>query len=465
MRAITKTEDVASDSKDNRLSENRFERINYYFKSIREGKNTPSGLEDLLKEIRKRRKQEDKFDFAQLKESEANTQILAADREAWMKKHGINAERMDSIKFTKFIRELFDAFDEDNSMTLEIHEIVMPLLALGVAPDADYIESALKMLLKVTDVSHVQIHREQFVSLFLADRKCDFILEVLNSHCDEMLLEEMERQQALKLARQRSSRFSTRFSVRQQISAATSVAIELKYNSMFDISRMIKGWWHIIDPEYKGLIKVGEVSEFLVVKKFVSKKHEGKRLISSFASLVDGKFVTSDHFLRIFIKSVFKGALYNIAYGLSHGEFLDDNLSLKVKISEYQRKLVVSGLKIWDGRINKEGAQAVNAVSKYKQELDKRNEQLTDRSRTKTAFNPVSSLLPVDMMKQYHELNSLPIEITGLPQSSQKPLPEVRKAVRTSERFTMKLLAQQQRFKREDEILQKYQAMVNYITP
>jgi hypothetical protein len=50
-----------------------------------------------------------------------------------MKKHRINAERSNSVKF---FRELFDAFDEDGSQTLKIHEIVLPLLALGAAPFA-----------------------------------------------------------------------------------------------------------------------------------------------------------------------------------------------------------------------------------------------------------------------------------------------------------------------------------------
>jgi hypothetical protein len=36
-----------------------------------------------------------------------------------------------------------------------------------------------------------------------------------------------------------------------------------------------------------------------------------------------------------------------------------ENLSLKGKISENQRKLDVSGLKVWDTQLNREGAQAV----------------------------------------------------------------------------------------------------------
>jgi hypothetical protein len=58
------------------------------------------------------------------------------------------------------------------------------------------IEDTLKtLLLNVSDVSHVQINREELVVLFKADRKCDFTLEGLNSHCDEMMCEESPRQQ------------------------------------------------------------------------------------------------------------------------------------------------------------------------------------------------------------------------------------------------------------------------------
>lgn len=456
MRALTKTDDEVSIVKEVPLSERRFERINYYFKTIRDGAGAPPAIDDLMKEIRKRRSQEDKYDFRQARDREANSQILTSEREAWMRKHGVSAES--SLKFTKFLRELFDVFDEDGSQTLEVHEIVLPLLALGIAPEAIYIESALKMLLNATEIKNIQIHRDQFVALFKTDRKCDFILEVLNSHCDDMLMEEMERQHALQLARYRNSNISNRMSVLPQIPNA--VSMELRYNSMYDITRMIKGWWSSIDSEFKGLIKVGEVAEFLVEKKFVSKKHEGKRLISSFAALIEGKFVTSAHFQRIFVKSIFKGALLNIAYGLSRGDLCDDSLSLKVKITEFQRKLIVSGLKVRDGKPNKDGAQAVNAVSKYKQELIKRNDPLLD---TKYSDIPVSSLLPVDMMKQYYELNS-PGDITEtLTTSHRRPFEHEKKAMNSTEGLNLQRATLQKRQKREAELLEMYQHMVNYV--
>jgi Ca2+-binding EF-hand superfamily protein len=50
---------------------------------------------------------------------------------------------MSSKKFIQFIKSLFEALDDDNSGFIEPNEITRHFLALGLAPEAIYIEKAL----------------------------------------------------------------------------------------------------------------------------------------------------------------------------------------------------------------------------------------------------------------------------------------------------------------------------------
>jgi hypothetical protein len=61
------------------------------------------------------------------------------------------------------------------------------------------------------------------------------------------------------------------------------------------------------------------VADFLVEKRVSINRLEARKLIASVKRLIEGKFVTYDHFERVFAKPIFKGALMNIAWGLSKG--------------------------------------------------------------------------------------------------------------------------------------------------
>jgi hypothetical protein len=55
-------------------------------------------------------------------------------------------------------------------------------------------------------------------------------------------------------------------------------------------------------------------------------------MIVNVKKLIDGKMVTYDHFERVFAKAIFKGALVNIAWGMSKGEFSDDLLPVPLRL-------------------------------------------------------------------------------------------------------------------------------------
>ena len=93
------------------------------------------------------------------------------------------------------------------------------------------------------------------------------------------------------------------------------------------------------------VLHLNKISDFLVDKKFVINRHEGINLIKSVKTPTQN-MVNFTHFERIFAKSIFKGALTNIAWGMSKGEFSDELLPvpLRLKIAQYQRRLILAGL-------------------------------------------------------------------------------------------------------------------------
>ena len=92
----------------------------------------------------------------------------------------------DSRAFVDFLRQLFDALDEDESGALTPDEIIFPLLAYGLCPDAHYIETAFQVIFHCTDLSKIVIEREEFVSMFKEDSKTDRILQFLHANASSM---------------------------------------------------------------------------------------------------------------------------------------------------------------------------------------------------------------------------------------------------------------------------------------
>lgn len=66
---------------------------------------------------------------------------LRTDREKWIKSRGLESTIHDSRGFTLFLRQLFSSLDEDGSNKLTVDEIIFPMLAFGLYPDAYYIET------------------------------------------------------------------------------------------------------------------------------------------------------------------------------------------------------------------------------------------------------------------------------------------------------------------------------------
>ena len=133
-----------------------------------------------------------------------------------------------SKNFRKFLKELFDALDEDNNKVLTPDEFIIPLLSYGVTTDPAYIEQALLVIFKAKSLSSIKIERDKFVDLFKDDSRNDTILEALQYHTNLLVSYE----ENVKIARKKTmvNRSETRI----------EDAVPRIYCTIEDFIRMIK---------------------------------------------------------------------------------------------------------------------------------------------------------------------------------------------------------------------------------
>lgn len=76
---------------------------------------------------------------------------------------------------------------------MEPDELILPLITMGISPDAKYIGKCLRAIYKTNNLDELSIQKDEFLQIFKGDRKYDHILNILDMHCKSMLLDEKER--------------------------------------------------------------------------------------------------------------------------------------------------------------------------------------------------------------------------------------------------------------------------------
>jgi len=319
--------------------------------------------------------------------------IVDHKREDWLKRRNRIVSGADSVSFNKFLKSLFEALDDDNSDTLDAKELITHLLALGIAPEASYIEKALLASFYTDNIEEIQMNKREFVDLFKIDRKTDHILNLLNEYTHDTIQNRalngiskyIVRSLSLKKASKERflspkkpivdsnnqfhailSKLNT-LEVREELPGRNddNKKLDLKFCSMVEAAKIIEEWWCKLKKDSEDLVNINAVTNFLTDKKFTSNVHEARSYILAIKSPKKRNKISKEHFERLFAKAVFKGALKNIAYGLNTGEFSNDGTPLRMKLAMYQRRLMLSGMNLQPGKLNQEGKQTLIALYNY----------------------------------------------------------------------------------------------------
>jgi hypothetical protein len=145
-----------------------------------------------------------------------------------------------------------------------------------------------------------------------------------------------------------------------------------KTSSLTDQMKIVKKWWNEMDDN-KGRIElpINTVAFFMTKKGITPDREKAKNVIYK-AQLGRDKrqIVTIDEFNRIFCKGIFKDALVNVVESIDkdkHSE--NDNLPLSIRISQYQRGLMIDGLMKEKPR-HEDGKAILEALDALKREED-----------------------------------------------------------------------------------------------
>ncbi|CAG9319645.1 unnamed protein product [Blepharisma stoltei] len=266
------------------------------------------------------------------------------NRDAWIKKHGLEAINNDSKDFAEFLKQLFEALDHENIGFINLTDVIAALLALGISRDISYIEKALMIIFKTNNLSTMKIEKQQFLEMFKGDKKTDFLLNALNLYCKEVVRDEEN-----KAFSQSSSSFDS------------SMMKEGPKTFRIDqFAVLLKLWWKELEPDHD-LVHINKVCEFLVDKNLVSNKLEGRILINKY---VNSKHLSYEKFEKLFLKPMFKGGLINL---VSSFNLTENNLPLRLKLGQEQRKVLISGTKPSLNSSVKHGRMVLDSLDKYKQ--------------------------------------------------------------------------------------------------
>ena len=269
----------------------------------------------------------------------------------WMKKHGNEATSGESRVFLSFLKQFFEALDENASGSLTANEVIVPLLSLGLTTDSVYIERALVNMFDSADLKTLTFDKDQFINLFKSDKKVDVILQVINQSCVLMLKEEEDKKIAQQAANKRASLYS-----QNSILDKSPVA---KYPSVEDMVKLIRKWWDELSKD--GLqVNISRIGEFLADKGIVSNKHEGRTMAKAFDS---SNYFSYHAFEKVFLKSILKAALYNVAHFLSTSDC--EEFSMRLKLAILQRKLMIAGAKYRNDALGKKARVTLKALDKF----------------------------------------------------------------------------------------------------
>ena len=158
-----------------------------------------------------------------------------------------------------------------------------------------------------------------------------------------------------------------------------AMAVFNKTSSLADQMKVVRKWWSEMDGN-KGRLElpIKIVSDFMTKKGITPDREKAKTIINKAqVGREKRQLVTIDEFNRIFCKGIFKDALINVVENIDTNNHTNNEaLPLNLKISQYQRGLMMEGLMKEKSRYE-EGKAVLEALSSLKREEDP-NYQIED---------------------------------------------------------------------------------------
>eukprot|EP00347_Sterkiella_histriomuscorum_P020000 403339480 len=320
----------------------------------------------------------------------------------WMRNHQIDLQKYTQNKRNiQFAKDLFKIWDEDSSGNLEVDELTLPLIALGLSNDSSFVMKLLRSIDEekfIKNKEHSKITVRDFSKIFRKDFTSEKIIEVLKQtikaqreakkqtkkqHMDQMFLISKNQQNIEKNAPIQSQIAGQRkgigedgrttaptsgglFSAQDQRRIGSGISYNQEYGlnnfsqrqtqfkeeiTLSDQLAIVRQWWQEIDKGKGNLTqKLDDVAKLLVIKKIAAEMETARRVVIQ-STKKSKQEIDWEDFNQIFCKGIFKEVLISLANKIKQyssnskaNQTFKAGDSLGGKLNQYQRKLLLEQL-------------------------------------------------------------------------------------------------------------------------
>jgi len=278
----------------------------------------------------------------------AELKRLQSQQHAWVRRR----YKTDDVlrKVQECLRALHSILDPHRTGVIPAKELIAQLLSLGLCADPSAIVKVLLAVYKQRDLQGLSLTLDQILELSKVDRVTDRILTLLSS----MACETAE----------------TSHTPKGSISPMQSYTTETPWRdgkmSLADYMQQLRKLWvEICLSERGNYCTFEQMVTSLVQLNIYADRLEVHRAFQELKGAEESStsLVTFPDFQNFFAKSIFKGALVNLAHRLGHG--VGGLMTPKLVISLYQRRLLLAGMQGASELSREEGATTLKAVEEY----------------------------------------------------------------------------------------------------
>lgn len=277
----------------------------------------------------------------------AELKRLQNQQHAWVRRRYRTEDVLSKVQ--ECLRALHSILDPHRTGVIPAKELIAQLLSLGLSTDPSAIVKVLLAVYKRKDLQGLNLTLDQILELSKVDRVTDRLLTLLWTMASETA---------------ESSR-----TPKGSISPAQSYRTDTSWRdgkmSLADYIQQLRKLWTEICLERGNYCPFEQMVTSLVQLNIFSDRLEVHRAFQELKGTEESgiSIVTLPDFQNFFAKSIFKGALVNLAHRLGNG--VGGLMTPKLVISLYQRRLLLAGMQGASELSREEGATTLKAVEEY----------------------------------------------------------------------------------------------------
>eukprot|EP00742_Colponemidia_sp_Colp-10_P005635 GILJ01006023.1.p1 GENE.GILJ01006023.1~~GILJ01006023.1.p1 ORF type:complete len:648 (-),score=94.29 GILJ01006023.1:136-2079(-) len=241
----------------------------------------------------------------------------------WLKKRNPNSDPYEAQKTDQFLKHLFFIFDQDGSGLVSVEELVPHFLAMGVAEDK---QSVMRLMELIMGSYNKEMSIDEFQTFFKSDSVEAAVIGMLH----------------------------------RAKKAQQDQGVDVSSNQ-----ELISKWWRALDSNMTGRVLIRDVETFFVSAGLIDSRSDIKRSIHSVKKGKDLSMITFDEFHKMFARGIVHDAFLKIGKTIKQKEYGDTRMPVSLKLTAYQRKLLLGGL-LGDDNLGRDGKNVMKSLERMR---------------------------------------------------------------------------------------------------